>query len=173
MSPGCTTALHALQLPRYGCLRVCALGAGPHSASRTKYASSGSLLNAEQADSQVETGALGALRQGRLSFDRFLSRILLFGGLSRPPDFLIGLTCTEPQTSELQSLLKADEAMTDPKIWVQVGMHTPEEVEHNFQTALSAFQEPSQTDKDALEAVHRILEPVKDRPWQTGKPENN
>ena len=52
-------------------------------------------------------------------------------------------------------------------------MHTPEEVEHNFQTALSAFQEPSQTDKDALEEVHAILAPVKDRPWSTGKPENN
>ena len=52
-------------------------------------------------------------------------------------------------------------------------MHTPAEVEHNIQTAISAFQEPSQADKDALAEVEGILAPVKDKPWPSGLPENN
>lgn len=52
-------------------------------------------------------------------------------------------------------------------------MHTPEEVEHNVRTALSAFREPSQQDRDALAEVEQILAPVKDKPWPSGRPENN
>ena len=52
-------------------------------------------------------------------------------------------------------------------------MHTPAEVEHNISTAAAAFQEPSQRDRDALTAVQSILAPVKDKPWPSGRPENN
>ena len=52
-------------------------------------------------------------------------------------------------------------------------MHTPEEVEHNIQTVLSAFQEPSQQDREVLAEVDGILGPVKDKPWPSGLPENN
>ena len=52
-------------------------------------------------------------------------------------------------------------------------MHTPEEVRQNVATAIAAFEQPTQEEKEALAEVQQILEPIKDFCWQTGRPENN
>lgn len=52
-------------------------------------------------------------------------------------------------------------------------MHTPDEVKQNVATAIAAFEEPSQQEKDALAEVQQILEPIKDFSWPSGRPENN